>query len=133
MESESNPYSSVTRNVRVSVAPAPLEEQSSPDENQYAFSYTITLENLGESTVQLLERHWLVFSAGKQSSEVVGPGVVGVQPILEQGQTFQYTSGAVIRDPIGSMRGSYTFRNENGEFFQVDIPEFDLVYPLVIH
>jgi len=115
------------------VLPAALEEQSNPTANQFSFAYTITLENLGSSTVQLLERHWLVFSAGKQSSEVVGPGVVGVQPVLEQGQSFQYTSGAVIRDPIGSMRGSYTFRNEHGEFFQVQIPEFDLVYPLVIH
>lgn len=122
-------YSKTTRQISVSVSPAYIEEQSSPEEGVYAFSYTIQIENLGEETVQLLERHWIINSGGHPFDEVVGDGVVGMQPILEQGQKFEYTSGAVIEDPVGSMHGTYTMRGGNGKFFEIDIPQFELVCP----
>ena len=126
-------YSQVTRDIRVSAIPSPLLDESDPAKNVYAFSYTITLENLGTTTAQLMERHWIIFSGEKQSAEVVGPGVVGKQPNLEKGQKFTYTSGAVINDPYGAMHGSYTFRSADGSFFEVAIPRFDLLYPVIIH
>ena len=126
-------YSQVTEKVKISVIPLPLERESSTEENVYAFSYTITIENLGSETVQLVERHWLVYSADKQIAEVVGPGVVGEQPILEPGKSFEYTSGTVVNDPVGAMQGTYTFRTEQGRYFGVGIPRFDLIYPIMVH
>ena len=126
-------YTLVTRGVRVSVVPAALTEESNPTKNSYAFSYTITIENLSDKTAQLLERHWKVYSAERRLTEVVGPGVVGKQPVLEPGHSFTYTSGAVINDPYGAMEGAYTFRAEDGEFFEVTIPRFDFLYPVMIH
>jgi ApaG protein len=126
-------YSEITKHIRVTVVPAPLLDNSDPRESVFAFSYSIKIENLGEHTVQLLERHWLVHSGGTQLAEVVGPGVVGEQPVLEAGQVFEYTSGAVIQDPIGAMEGTYTFRGHDGKFFEVQIPKFELMYPVVVH
>ena len=126
-------YSKITKSIRISVVPDHIEENSDPRNDVFAFSYSITVENLSDKTVQLLERHWVIMSAGVQIAEVVGPGVVGAQPVLEPGQAFEYTSGAVIHDPIGSMHGSYTFKNETGQYFEVDIPRFDLSYPVLLH
>lgn len=126
-------YSKITKSIRISVVPDPIEENSDPKNDVYAFSYSITVENLSDKTVQLLERHWVIMSAGVQIAEVVGPGVVGAQPVLEPGHIFEYTSGAVINDPIGSMHGSYTFKDEKGGYFQVLIPKFDLLYPIMLH
>lgn len=126
-------YSATSSNIKISVLPKALSDSSAPEQHVFAFSYTITIENLGQDSVQLLERHWVIFSGGEQIAEVVGPGVVGVQPVLGAGEAFEYTSGAVIHDPIGSMHGSYTFRSAGGEYFQVTIPQFDLFYPLVVH
>lgn len=126
-------YSEITNHVKISVQPAPIEDSSDPSKNIYAFSYTIKIENLGEQTVQLLERHWIIMSGGVQLAEVVGPGVVGEQPVLEAGESYEYTSGAVIHDPLGSMHGSYTFRGDGGKFFEVTIPKFELFYPVVLH
>lgn len=126
-------YSKTTNSVAITVKPAPIEEQSSPEEGVYAFSYNIRIENLGEETVQLLERHWIINSGGNPYDEVIGDGVVGMQPILEQGQKFEYTSGAVIEDPIGSMEGTYTMRTSSGKFIKIEIPHFELVYPNQLH
>ena len=126
-------YSQVTRDIRVSAVPSALLDESDPAKNVYAFSYTITLENLGSVSAQLMERHWIIFSGEKQLAEVVGPGVVGKQPTLDKGQKFTYTSGAVIHEPYGAMQGSYTFRSAEGTFFEVAIPRFDLLYPVIIH
>ncbi|MBX7138554.1 MAG: Co2+/Mg2+ efflux protein ApaG [Oligoflexia bacterium] len=123
----------MTENVRVSASCQPLLANSEPARSHFAFSYTIRIENLGEETAQLLERHWIIRSNGQQIAEVVGPGVVGEQPVLEPGAMFEYSSGAVIQDPLGSMEGSYTFRAASGRFFQVAIPRFELLYPIVIH
>jgi ApaG protein len=117
-----------TQSIVVSVNPAPIEEETRPDDGVFAFSYTVRIENRSEQTVQLLERHWLIESAGEQIGEVVGPGVVGLQPILEPGQHFEYTSSTVIKDPVGSMRGSYILSRQGGGFFTVKIPRFSLVY-----
>jgi ApaG protein len=126
-------YTEMTRGIKVSVLPLPRLEESDPQGSVFAFSYTITIENTGTETVQLLERHWLVLSADEQIAEVIGPGVVGVQPTLHGGEKFRYTSGAVIHDPVGSMHGSYTFRNNAGEKFVVQIPRFELQYSAMVH
>jgi ApaG protein len=131
--SEKGNYSLVTREIRISVVPSAIMEKSEPESGIYAFAYSITIENLGKERVQLLERHWVIMSAGVQIAEVVGPGVVGEQPVLASGETFQYTSGAVIQDPIGSMQGTYTFRLDSGKLFDVVIPRFDLHYPINLH
>ncbi len=130
---EATTYTQITEKVRISVRPAALEKESDPLDDVYMFSYNITIENLGDEVVQLLERHWIVMSSDVQIAEVVGPGVVGEQPTLEPGQTFDYTSGTVINDPIGSMYGSYTFRAKSGRFFKVEIPKFELLYPIMMH
>lgn len=126
-------YSAITSQIRVSVVPEHLEEETDPSSEVYSFAYTISIENLGEKTVQLLERHWIINSGNAPLAEVVGPGVVGEQPVLEAGQSFEYTSSAIIHHPYGSMHGSYTFRTDDGAFFEVSIPKFDLFYPLIVH
>ncbi len=120
------PYSSVTKGIRVSVSPAFHPEQSDPAAGFYMFTYTIVIENISEQAVQLINRHWIVYSAEKQCADVKGEGVIGEQPILLPRERYHYTSGTSITDPIGSMWGSYTFRTQNGDFFDVEIPRFEL-------
>lgn len=126
-------YIEVTREIRVTVSPEYLEESSSPEEDQYAFAYHVRIENLGSETVKLLERHWKIFSDGVQIGEVVGPGVVGFQPMLSEGEHFTYTSGAVIKDPVGYMEGVYTFRGQDEKLFDVVIPRFHLLCPTAVN
>lgn len=123
----------ITKGIRVSVISEPLTDNSEPDAGVYAFSYTVTIQNTSPVACQLIERHWIVNSGGERVAEVVGPGVIGEQPNLNPGESFKYTSGAVIQDPIGFMDGSYTFRDETGKFFEVGIPRFDLQYPIMVH
>ena len=113
--------------------PQALTDQSQPALTRFAFSYTVTIENLGEIPVQLLERYWMVKSNGVPLAEVVGPGVVGEQPQIESGEEFTYTSGAVIEDPVGSMQGKYTFRRNDGRYIEANIPCFDLLFPSALH
>lgn len=112
----------------MSVQTSVIEEETQPREGVFVFAYTIRIENLSDQTVQLLERHWVIESADEKIGDVVGPGVVGVQPILEPGQHFEYTSSTVIKDPVGSMKGTYIFSRKEGGFFTVQIPRFSLVY-----
>lgn len=126
-------YSTVTQDIRVSVLPEHLEANSDPNAGIFAFSYAVRIENLGSETVQLIERHWIISSNGEHFAEVVGPGVVGEQPTLKHGDVFEYSSSAIIHHPIGSMHGTYTLRAMDGTFFQVSIPKFDLLYPILIH
>lgn len=126
-------YSETTKDVRITVYPQYLEEESESTKNVYAFAYTITIENHSAERVQLLRRHWIISSGGAQYNEVHGDGVVGEQPLLQPGHAFQYTSGAVIKDPVGSMHGSYTFRIDDGELIDVAIPHFDLLVTTLIH
>jgi len=126
-------YSESTEGVHVSVLPEPIEEETSSSEGVYTFAYTITIENRTDKTVQLLERHWIIKSAEIQIGEVTGPGVVGEKPTLKPGERFQYTSGAVIHDPVGSMEGSYKFKDGEGIFFEVKIPRFELQAATYLH
>ncbi|MEZ4752823.1 MAG: Co2+/Mg2+ efflux protein ApaG [Bdellovibrionota bacterium] len=126
-------YVNISNHIRITVVPGYLPEHSDPNQELYAFSYTVTLENLGSDTVQLINRHWIVNSGGVQYADVKGEGVVGFQPVLEPGDTFQYGSGSTINNPQGAMYGIYTFQNERGEFFDAEIPRFDLICPDVVN
>jgi ApaG protein len=106
------------------VEPQYLSEQSSPDEDLYAFAYTITITNTGEVTAQLIARHWIIDDARGHTDEVKGLGVVGNQPLLRRGESFQYTSGTRLRTPTGSMRGSFFCVAEDGERFEAVVPAF---------
>ena len=122
-------YTATTRGIAVSVEPAYLEEHSSPGNSQYVWAYHVTIENRGPETVQLLSRHWMITNARGELNEVKGPGVVGEQPILEPGESFQYTSGAPLNTPWGMMGGSYLMETESGERFDIEIPTFSLDSP----
>ena len=109
------------------VEPQYLAEQSSPDEDVYAFAYTITITNSGDVTAQLIARHWIIDDARGHTEEVKGLGVVGHQPLLRPGESFQYTSGTRLSTRSGSMRGSFFCVAEDGERFEAEVPEFALV------
>ena len=110
-----------------------LAEQSDEADNRFVFSYTITLTNNGDSTVQLLSRHWIITDANNQVQEVRGQGVVGEQPVIKPGQSFGYTSGTVLSTPVGTMTGSYQMVAEDGTKFDAPIPQFVLSVPRVLH
>ncbi|HEY1057532.1 MAG TPA: Co2+/Mg2+ efflux protein ApaG [Limnobacter sp.] len=110
-----------------------LDEQSDKEKGPYVFAYTIEIENVGTATAQLVSRHWIITDAYKIVQEIRGDGVVGEQPTLKPGQMFQYTSGCPLPTPVGTMKGDYTFVGEGGEQFQVDVPEFMLSMPRVLH
>ncbi|MDO8654098.1 MAG: Co2+/Mg2+ efflux protein ApaG [Undibacterium sp.] len=117
----------------VSVAPQYLADQSDPDRDNYVFSYTITIKNTGTVTAQLISRHWIITDAKNQVQEVKGLGVVGHQPLLQPGQSFEYSSGSSLTTPQGSMKGSYFCVAEDGHQFDVAIPEFVLSPPRTLH
>jgi ApaG protein len=117
----------------VNVETAYLSDQSSPDENQYAFSYTITISNVGSIAAQLISRHWIITDANNHVQEVKGLGVVGAQPLLQSGQQFQYTSGTLLATPIGSMRGTYKIVAEDGTLFDAEIESFTLAVPKMLN
>lgn len=121
-------YSLVTQDVRVTITPQFLEERSDIDSDVYVFTYEVTIENHGLEAIQLINRHWIVMAGGRQYADVKGDGVVGEQPILETGEGFTYASFTVLNHPVGSMLGTYTCRAESGAFFDVMIPESDLIY-----
>ena len=111
---------------RVEVVPQYLPEQSAPAQGVYSFSYTITITNTGEVPAQLISRHWHITDATGQVEQVKGLGVVGHQPLLKPGESFQYTSGCRLRTPSGTMHGTYFFVAEDGERFEASIPMFVL-------
>jgi ApaG protein len=111
---------------RVDVQPQYLPEQSAPQQGLYSFAYTITITNSGQVPAQLISRHWLITDAHGQVEEVKGLGVVGHQPLLKPGESFEYTSGCRLRTPSGSMQGSYFCVAEDGERFETEIPAFVL-------
>ncbi len=122
-------YERSTRGIRVAVKPAFLEDQSDPDESRYIWSYTVTIENKGADTVQLMSRYWHITDAEGHVQEVRGPGVVGAQPVLAPGQSFQYTSGCPLPTASGAMEGRYQMRAATGEDFEAEIPGFVLESP----
>lgn len=117
----------------VSVVSAYLPDQSDEAEPRYAFAYTVTIINTGTETAQLISRHWIITDADESVQEVRGPGVVGEQPTLKPGQQFQYTSGTVLRTPVGFMQGTYQLVAEDGTAFEAEIPAFTLSTPRVLH
>lgn len=110
-----------------------LPEQSEPSQDQYAFAYTITIRNTGEVPSQLVSRHWVITDAESHVQEVAGLGVVGHQPPLPPGESFEYTSWATIKTPVGTMRGEYFCVAEDGHRFEAPIPEFALAMPRMLH
>ncbi len=119
--------------VCVQVQSVYVESQSSPEDERFVFAYTVTIRNLGREPVQLLGRYWLITNGHGRETEVQGEGVVGEQPHIEPGGEYQYTSGAVIETPLGTMEGHYEMIDANGNAFRLAIPVFRLAVPTLIH
>ena len=122
-------YTATTRNITVRVQPQFLAEQSDPATDKFVWLYTINIENGGTEAVQLLNRHWIITNAVGHVEEVQGPGVIGEQPVLQPGDSFQYTSGCPLRTPSGMMVGTYEMVGPDDERFDIDIPAFSLDSP----
>jgi ApaG protein len=125
-------YESVTKGIRVRVEPEYLEDQSSPDEGYFFWSYTVEISNDTEIAVELRSRLWQITDAQGCREEVRGPGVVGQTPRIEPGETFTYTSGCPLRTPSGIMVGSYQMVDSDGQLFDVAIPAFSLDSPFSV-
>lgn len=119
--------------IQVTVKVKYLPEQSEEAANRFVFAYTITVSNEGDQTVKLLSRHWIITDANRHVQEVKGKGVVGEQPTISPGQSFEYTSGTVLATQVGTMSGSYLMALEEGAEFTVPIPQFVLSIPRVLH
>ena len=119
-------YQAVTRDIEVIVTPRFLPERSSPDNGYFFWAYTIEITNRGTQTVQLKTRHWKITDAHGRLQEVRGAGVVGEQPVIKPGESFEYTSGVPLPTPSGFMLGTYSMETPNGENFDIDIPAFSL-------
>jgi len=122
-------YSEITRSIKVTVRPFYLEQHSSPAENQYVWAYHVRIENCGGETVQLRNRHWRITDSLGRLQEVRGPGVVGEQPVLAPGQSFEYTSSCPLPTPSGFMVGDYEMETASGENFLAQVPAFSLDVP----
>jgi len=122
-------YSQMTRNIRVSVDPVYLEDQSQPDSSRYVWAYHVRIENAGNEPVTLRHRYWRITDSRGKVHEVRGAGVVGEQPRLEPGGVFEYTSGTPLDTPSGIMLGTYEMETEQGDAFDVAIPAFSLDSP----
>ena len=122
-------YEKTTRSIRVCVQPFYLEDQSSPENNHWVFAYQVKIENCSGETVQLRNRYWHITDGVGRVQEVRGPGVVGEQPVLSPGDSFEYTSGTPLATPSGIMLGTYEMVTSSGESFEVDIPAFSLDCP----
>ena len=120
-------------NIEVVVATNYVQAQSEPDRERYVFAYTITITNHDADARQLLNRHWIITDASGEVEEVRGEGVVGQQPRLQHGEAFEYTSGAILKTPVGSMQGSYEFTDDEGNLFDVTIVPFSLSMPNLVH
>lgn len=125
-------YEKVTRAIRVRVEPAYAEEQSSPEDNRFFWTYTVEISNEGQETVQLRSRYWRITDANGRTEEVRGPGVIGKTPVLKPGQSFEYTSGCPLSTPSGIMVGSYQMEREDGALIDVAIPAFSLDSPFAV-
>jgi ApaG protein len=125
-------YEAVTRGIRIRVTPQYLEEQSTPEDSQFFWAYTVDIANEGEETVQLRSRVWVITDGVGHTEEVRGPGVVGETPVIQPGGSFSYTSGCPLTTPSGIMAGSYQMTDEKGELFDVAIPPFSLDSPFAM-
>ena len=122
-------YQATTRSIEVTVTPRFLKDRSSPENGQYFWAYTIDIVNRGSETVQLKTRHWRITDALGRTQEVRGAGVVGEQPVLKPGQSFEYTSGVPLTTPSGFMAGTYGMVTAGGERFDIEVPAFSLDGP----
>jgi ApaG protein len=123
----------VTNNVRVEVESQYSPERSQPFQSRWFFHYTVRITNEGDETVQLLSRHWIATDANGHVQEVKGPGVVGEQPVLRPGESFQYTSGWPLKTSAGVLRGTYQMVSESGSHFDAEIAPFALKEPYTVH
>ena len=123
----------IQHNIDVTVKTAYVRTQSDPDNARYVFAYAITITNNGSVSAKLLRRHWLITDANDKIQEVQGDGVVGKQPHLKPGDTFCYTSAAMIETPFGYMQGSYYLITDDGIEFDTEIPVFGLSVPHTLH
>ena len=121
------------REVTVTARTRYVAEQSDENNERFVFAYTITIRNTGELTAKLRSRHWIITDGHEKVNEVRGLGVVGEQPVLKPGESFEYTSGTIIATPVGVMRGSYQMVTEDGIAFDAQIPAFTLSVPRVLH
>ncbi|GAB4512307.1 MAG: Co2+/Mg2+ efflux protein ApaG [Sulfuricaulis sp.] len=119
--------------IQIDVRTAYLPGQSEPGQNRYVFAYTITITNSGSIPARLVTRHWIITDANEQKREVHGEGVVGEQPYLLPGSSFQYTSGTILETPVGTMQGSYQMIADDGTAFDAEIPSFTLSIPRTLH
>lgn len=119
--------------IRIHVATQYVVDQSEPEIDRYVFAYTITIENLSDVPAKLLSRHWVITDANGKIQEVSGDGVVGEQPRLDPGETYRYSSGAVLETPVGAMQGSYRMQADDGIDFDAPIPPFTLAVPGMLH
>ena len=117
----------------VEATPQYIASQSSPKEDRYVFAYTITITNAGIFPAKLLSRHWLITDSNGKIQEIRGEGVIGEQPYLKPGESFRYSSGAMIETPVGVMQGKYLLISDNGENFKAPIPKFTLSIPRTLH
>lgn len=122
-------YKAVTRAIEVSVEPSFMPERSSTEKHYFFWAYKITIANHGTETVQLRTRHWVITDATGREQVVKGEGVVGMQPTLTPGETFEYTSGVPLQTSSGFMTGRYQMVTDRGERFEIDIPTFSLDSP----
>jgi ApaG protein len=120
----------LTDGIRVTVQSIYLPDQSSPEDERYVFAYTVAITNEGDEPAQLRTRHWIITDGRGEIDEVRGDGVVGEQPRLTPGQSFQYTSGCVLKTPLGTMHGSYQMYRDNGSAFDAEIAPFTLASPM---
>ncbi|MEW6331168.1 MAG: Co2+/Mg2+ efflux protein ApaG [Pseudomonadota bacterium] len=119
--------------IQIDVRTSYLPGQSEPGQNRYVFAYTITITNAGSVPARLVTRHWIITDANEQKREVHGEGVVGEQPYLLPGTSFQYTSGTILETPVGTMQGSYQMIADDGTAFDAEIPSFTLSIPRTLH
>jgi ApaG protein len=119
--------------ISVNVNTTYLADQSDPSSDRYVFAYTITIANTGTVAAQLISRHWIITDADNVTQEVKGLGVVGEQPLLRPGESFEYTSGTAMATPVGTMYGTYQMVAEDGNKFDAEIPKFTLSMPRVLH
>ncbi len=118
---------------KISVSISYVASESRPEEGYHFFAYKVTIQNQGDQAARLMARHWIITDSQGKIEEVRGPGVVGAQPRIIQGKNFQYESACPLNTPCGSMKGYYSMLAEDGESFQVEIPEFYLIAPQALH
>lgn len=124
---------STTPHIQVAVTALYVPAESRPEQNYHFFAYKISIKNTGTRAAQLMSRHWIITDGLGRTEDVRGPGVVGLQPKINPGQTFEYESACPLSTSSGSMKGSYQMVSEEGDTFTVDIPEFYLIAPQALH